>query len=768
MKGMTNEKGQALILRDSDITAAVLIHICMALLGFVSCRAVIFSKLVPFGVSMLAAVSAECLPSAAIGVFLGYFIPAVGGGAFRYIAAMLAVLAIRLIISAYKKIAGNVLFLCFITAAALGITATVSAGISGAGAAALTAEVLLGAAATYFFRKAFTAVSHRNMGFSADELACLLLTLGLWLLGIYRFKIYGLSIGASAGVLLVLIAAKYGGILAGASAGISLAFSFALLGGREEYFSFAFAGLAAGVFYLYGKPTQAVSVTAVGIITVAARGLGKSSAAFMVEIIIAGIMFLILPRSAGAVLGKFFSIYPKVTVQSDVKNALQIKLYDASAALSDVSGTVEQVSAELARIDSPDYSCLLSNIEQEACGGCKLRMHCWENRREETLAAVLSMTDAVKANNLHPENFVSEEFRLRCMRPQQMGDAVVRRYTDYASRISAARRVEQVRSVISEQFNGLSKMLERLGKDLSEKEKFDTVMAESAAAALKNLNIRAQEAICRIDKFGRATVQIKAKNDPDTVINKMQIMKVLSLACEKDFDVPSVTRTGSDLFISLSQHAAYRVNVGVHQICASGSSMCGDAYNFFADGRGHFIIVLSDGMGTGGRAAVDGAMACGLMARMLKGGFEYDCALQILNSSMLFKSTEESLATVDISSIDLFTGETEICKAGAAPTVVRRSGRTGKAEGTSLPVGILQDVKFDRASIRLKDRDILLMMSDGATGSGIDWIRNELEMWQDSNADDLAEKIARSARRRRNDSHEDDITVIAAIIEKAP
>ncbi|MFQ8953106.1 MAG: hypothetical protein ACLR56_08895 [Oscillospiraceae bacterium] len=47
--------------------------------------------------------------------------------------------------------------------------------------------------------------------------------------------------------------------------------------------------------------------------------------------------------------------------------------------------------------------------------------------------------------------------------------------------------------------------------------------------------------------------------------------------------------------------------------------------------------------------------------------------------SMLFKSTDESLATVDISSIDLYNGQVELYRLGQ-PTVIRRSGRTGKAE----------------------------------------------------------------------------------------
>ena len=195
--------------------------------------------------------------------------------------------------------------------------------------------------------------------------------------------------------------------------------------------------------------------------------------------------------------------------------------------------------------------------------------------------------------------------------------------------------------------------------------------------------------------------------------------------------------------------------------------MCGDAYKFFFDGRGHFIMILSDGMGTGGRAAVDGAMASGLMCRLIKAGFGYDCSLKILNSSMLFKSTDESLATVDIASIDLYTGQVELYKAGAAPTLIRRSGRTGKAESTSLPAGILREIGFDKATVKCKTGDIVLLMSDGAVCDGTDWIREELENWTDGTADELASRICDGAKRRRSDNHEDDITVMAAIIKKA-
>jgi stage II sporulation protein E len=134
---------------------------------------------------------------------------------------------------------------------------------------------------------------------------------------------------------------------------------------------------------------------------------------------------------------------------------------------------------------------------------------------------------------------------------------------------------------------------------------------------------------------------------------------------------------------------------------------------------------------------------------------------------MLFKSTDESLATVDVVSVDLYTGKTELYKAGAAPTVLRQQGQPTVAEGSSLPAGILRDISFDKSAVRLRLGDIVVLVSDGATGEGTEWIMAEIADWQDGSAQDLAEHLCQCAKRRQNENRQDDITVMCGILNKA-
>ena len=177
-------------------------------------------------------------------------------------------------------------------------------------------------------------------------------------------------------------------------------------------------------------------------------------------------------------------------------------------------------------------------------------------------------------------------------------------------------------------------------------------------------------------------------------------------------------------------------------------------------------IILSDGMGSGGAAAVDSALTSELLKQLIEAGVSLDAALKLVNSALLVKTGDESLATIDIAGIDLYTGQVDFYKAGAAPTFLRKSGKGGYVESNSLPVGILGGVAFEKNSVTLKEGDLIVMVSDGAVASGYDWILSDLEHYEGKDPKILSEKIVCEAQRRRLDGHEDDITAIVIMLEK--
>ena len=95
---------------------------------------------------------------------------------------------------------------------------------------------------------------------------------------------------------------------------------------------------------------------------------------------------------------------------------------------------------------------------------------------------------------------------------------------------------------------------------------------------------------------------------------------------------------------------------------------------------------------------------------------------------------------------------------------VRKNRKCRIIEGASLPVGILRDIEFSRESICLSPGDIIVMVSDGVTVFGTDWIESEIEKYLRSDAENLARKIAMKAVEKSVKATQDDITVVVGIL----
>ena len=239
------------------------------------------------------------------------------------------------------------------------------------------------------------------------------------------------------------------------------------------------------------------------------------------------------------------------------------------------------------------------------------------------------------------------------------------------------------------------------------------------------------------------------------------VMREVSKCCGRRFDLPTVNTEGNRIRVMLSEMPVYDVEIGSDQHIANNGKLCGDCLNYFNDGTGNTYAIVCDGMGTGGRAAVDGNMAASIMSRLLKSGLTPESSLQIANSALMVKSEDESLSTVDVTKIDLFSGRVTLNKAGAPLTYIRKNGRVTTREMPSIPAGILNNIKFSSDTVSLTSGDMVVMISDGVLTGDEKWLENLIRTWNKGSTQELAHAVVQEAIKHRNDSHDDDITVLA-------
>ncbi|MBQ0110766.1 MAG: SpoIIE family protein phosphatase [Oscillospiraceae bacterium] len=666
--------------------------------GFLFSRASVLNINSPFGIALIFASPKKFIFSAFLGAFSGYFIPSSFAGGFSYMALAVGALAIKILLPKQKPFCSPWFYM---TVAGVSCAATLTAvNINDLSQIWLVlSESLLCAGGTYFIAKTFETDMDVTSGLTPFEIISVCFTFGIAVLSIDKIELKSVNLGAIITLVLILAAAKFGGIATSSVVGCVLAVISFLCGGQAPYYTsfFAFGGLFAGLLSHFGKFGEIGGIAAVAFITLTLGYDTSIIAPVIIECIIAFGIFLLIPKTAENYFARIFLGKVKTPSYYGIKNALSLRLQFTSQALKSISATVEEISDELSKINTPDFDKLLFDIENTACKECSMCVHCWETEKNKTVEQILKIA--------HDQN--KKTFNDNCPHEYDFIDITRQKYGVYISKINAEKRIGDIRSMVSLQFDGISDMLYDLSNEFKYFNRHDKALTEKIVTTLKNMGLMVTECCAARDKYGRISAEIKVKGGKELAVNKRDIMKKFAIVFGTEIEQPCVIKGETETLISVCEKPVYCANIGVSQYCAEDNTLCGDNCEYFFDGRGHLVLMLSDGMGHGPRAAVDSSMINALMSKLIKSGFGYDCSLKIVNSSMMFKSTDESLATLDIVSIDLFNGETTFLKAGAAPTFVRRSGKISKAVSASLPAGILREIGFDKATVAITSGDIV-------------------------------------------------------------
>lgn len=751
--------------RERSTPRQVAIHIAYLLAGLMISRGAMLGNLSPFGASFAAAVPFSYMPAGLLGAAVGYLI-LTPINSFRYIAVIISVGALRWVLSEIKRISSSPWFApaaAFLPVFATGVALSVSASSELTEISLCAVEAVVSAAGAYFMQRTASLCESRRVlsGFSAQELTCLIMTGCILLLSLSALQVGGVSVGRILAILIILLAARYGAVKAGAIAGIAAGSVFSLSDSGLLYLSagYALAGLLGGLLAPLSKPAVALgSAACILLLSLSSR---DSAVIFAtgIEIASAALIFLLIPKSLGGIMTTIFSDAAPPAAEENVRRNVTMRLSHCSRALSDVSSCVNQVSDKLTRVYKPEIDWIYEKAAADTCARCGLKVFCNEKQQELTYDDFHRLSDILKERGYVKERDIEEHFLKRCCKPSELAFSINRSYKEYLALQTAQKRIGQIRSVVAGQFAGLSEILEDLSEEFQGCESFDTASAERVTEALTALGMVVIDCCVKKNLTKGMAVECEVAVNKKTAVSKAQITSAVSRACGRFFDPPTLSFAKDRARISLCERPLYDVEIGSSQHIAYNGDLCGDCLHYFNNGAGSTVAIVSDGMGTGGRAAVDSNMAVSIMSKLLKAGLSYDCALAVVNASLMIKSEDESLATLDVMDFNLFSGKAELMKAGACTTYIKKNGRLMRRDIPSLPIGILTEARFQKEAVTLSKDDMIVMVSDGVMTGSDDWIEKLILSCHRGSAQDLSTQIVEEAAKRRRE-HDDDITAL--------
>ncbi|MBR2319885.1 MAG: SpoIIE family protein phosphatase [Clostridia bacterium] len=728
-------------------------------MGLLIPRATLLGALSPFGIALAACGGAANLPTL-LCVGVGYLLATPVLLPLRYLAAVGLVAGGRWILDALPD-GGRQPFvpplLSFVACAASGMMGLVGGSVDGYRTLLILAEAAVAAGASLLFDTAIR-LSHRTRPvLTISGQAAIVTVAAVAVSAAATIEVGGFSPGRVIAALLVLVSARSGRETGGCVAGCVLGGALALTAPATTYLAIAlaFGGLIAGVFSRLGRVVEGGTfLMAALLIALAETDVGILM--LLYELFSAVVLFVLLPILWERRLTRLLLRQRDLPAAEGVRRMVAMRLQVACGAIDEVAQSVQAVSHRLSRHGAADMAALYRGCATAVCAACPMRGVCWELKREEMLAGLETLTPRLQQDGRITAEQL-KELPISCRRPEALADHLNQGYIAYIAREEAWNRLRDIQQAVEHQLSSTSDLLTGLAQRLQDPHGVDVELSDRVYRVCEDYGMAVKEALCTRDERGRLTIHILT-NEGDVPEGKWH--QRLVQACGCDLTTPTTTAWKDSTRITITEPPRYTIEQGIAQHICGGETLCGDTVQTAAL-CGGMLTVISDGMGCGGRAAVDSAMAAGITTRLWQADFSPNAILQTVNASLLVKSREETLATIDAVMIDTHSGRLDLYKAGATATLLRSGKRVSRLENTGLPVGILPQVQFAHSRDTLSEGDILLMISDGALSGGMAAVEEILAAHPDDGSmQALAQAVVDAAIAAAGD-HPDDITAVA-------
>ncbi len=713
----------------------------------------------PLGIAFASGVDRKNTLFSCFGAMAGYIVANEYISAIRYVMALILVYILRVYVNTFSKLQKNTL-----VSSAISLFATLSTGLVAMVTEPFSMEQLLlrisesitAFGGAYFFSVCFLAVgkTKENERITTKEVTSIVISVLLVILSLSKLSLLGVTPSGVATSYVILLSAYLFKESGGAIVGTGASLGFAMTGNSlPTVFCYAGAGLFSGLFAYSGRVLCACAyIFSYGALYIFLGGTGENIFP-LIETALATVFFVLTPQKL------LFQIKLKLSFLSfsgdgkEFTNMIVSQVKAVRDAVGDMTETVSRVSQILKEKSTPDTSAVYLKVRDTVCEKCASYNKCWRHFLPATLGEFDEVLEEIRKTGSVTPSVTPMSLQSKCIRIMSLCDSFNRNYISYSARLGAEGRINEMRKITADQFDTVKEMLDDLIIGFQNGAKPLGAKSNALKNSLDDIGIHAF-VNCYEDENMKTIINMSI--DSGCTVPLDEIRECIEKSTEKSFPMPAVIGGEKEKMLLFWEETALSAECVYHQISGDGSEVCGDCFDSFFDGRGNFIAILSDGMGTGERAAIDGAMASSLFSRLIISGFSFPCALRLVNSAMLVKSHEESLATLDILKINLYSGKSVIYKAGATVSLLYRKGKVSEIKKSAMPIGILRQAEFATIKGGLKNGDVLIMMSDGAVDNSIDKIKEYIS--ENGFSYDLPEKLCAIAK-GRNISHDDDITV---------
>ena len=639
--------------------------------------------------------------------------------------------------------------------------------------------------------------------FTIEEVIGTSLLLAITVTAFDAIDIFGFSIKNILSILIVLVLGWKNGMLVGATGGITIGAVLGIITGTEPVMiaAYAISGLIAGLLNRFGRIGVIVGFT-IGNVVLAyvANGYMADLIVFQ-EILIASLGLLAIPKNIEINIEDLVGstkLLPEVTPRDLEENkdtiyklnSMSETIYDMAESYGEAAATIlsdkELKAQEKSNMDmfveelKKNLEELEDNMlyEEMYYPTEKLITDIFNYLLDNEVITEKEFVKILEKNNNYIVGFDNTK--------SQANEDIYKivKAINYSYRVSKInfiwkKKMDESKKNVSEQLKGVSQAILKMAQDIDKEEDKFIDTKKEMLKLLEQKDIVVKDIEIKEKSSGRYIVQVYTdvcENPDGTECDIKKIGRIISKVLGQKMTIQD-QECGLRLDRSMCKFTYisddnYNIQIGMAKSTKSGSPVSGDSALHTKLQDGKYLLVLSDGMGSGPEAMKSSKIAVKMLERLLAAGFEKDVSLKLINSTLSANTEEDMYATLDIEILDLYNGNMEFIKNSACPTYIKRGRDVQLLKSMTLPTGILNDVDLVVYDFDLQDGDIIVMCTDGVIDSNKEylnkelWLKYLLEDVQVNDAQKIADIIIGEAIDNDFGNQKDDMSVIVAKVSK--
>lgn len=447
-----------------------------------------------------------------------------------------------------------------------------------------------------------------------------------------------------------------------------------------------------------------------------------------------------------------------------VKEVAASRLTGFAAAFNKLAKTIDNKSNDFE--GTKDMALPVQDISSKVCQGCSMKEFCWDRNFYKTYNMVVTvLTDCTLKGYINKES-IPKSFCESCYKIDEFYWAVANIYELHKQRLFWNSRISQSRKLMGGQLMGVAKLLDKLEKELEHNFVFDNEKSRILTLELKDYGVGSVVVYETAQK--NKEVLISMENCHGCNICTRELIPRISNILERKMRRYSYQCNIKDDNCSLRLVEEKRFSISAYVASCAKAGVSGDSHTFMELEGGSFLLALSDGMGYGAKAREESAAGIELFEDFMCAGFDKEMAINLINSTLLLRADDDMFTTLDICTVNLYTGMAEFIKIGAVSTYIMHKNRVEVIKSSTLPVGILGTVDTQTAQTQLSREDVIVMTTDGVPDSYDNvlrrdvWLKGVVENCPYNKPNDIAEYILSKARENIGERERDDMTVLVA------